>query len=174
MISKCTKFDIRSTLQIVFIVYILKCLYVIICSEFYTTLNDNYISLSFCNTLSFSATISVVILDRVFEFYEGNITIVYPNFMNGLYLNVNNFCYVFFGEGAGVRCTQCLWTPSYFTCPYPVVPYLIFAVNWLRIAEVSGGVHTVSTACFCYQGWLRGCNKGWDHLRICFSGSAVA
>jgi len=101
MISKCTKSDTRSTLQIVSIVYILKCLYVIICSEFYTTLNDNYISLSFCNTLSFSATISVVILDRVFEFYEGNITIVYPNFMNGLYLNVNNFCYVFFGEGGG-------------------------------------------------------------------------
>jgi len=42
MISKCTKFDFRNTFQIDSIVCMLKCLYVVICSEFYTTLNTDY------------------------------------------------------------------------------------------------------------------------------------
>ena len=42
MISKYTNFDLHSTFHILSIVYMLKCLYVVIRSELYTTLNADY------------------------------------------------------------------------------------------------------------------------------------
>ena len=115
MISKYTKFDLHISFHILSIVYILKCLYLVIRSELYTTLNAGYrvwskspcalddysiefrcpetfwspcISFGFCNVLSLSVTISVVTADRVFDSYEGNIAVVLPNFINGLHFNM--------------------------------------------------------------------------------------
>jgi len=80
------------------IAYILKCIYVVICCEIYTTLHTDHISFGFCN-----ATISVAIADRVFETYEANYTVVCTVFTKGLFYNVNNISAVFFFFGR--RCT---------------------------------------------------------------------
>ena len=118
MISKYTKFDLHSSFHILSIVYILKCLYVVIRSEIYTTLNADYrewskslfsiddcnieitctdtfwspcISFGLCNVLSLSVTISVDKAGRVFETEESNFCSCVPCFMKGLHFNMYSF-----------------------------------------------------------------------------------